>query len=209
MRITFTVASAFLVLASTYAQAQKIAVVDMQGAILQTKEGKQAGTELSTKFAPKEQDINKRTADLQAKQATYQKTAATMSDSARADAERDITALQKVLQRDTDDAKAEFSEEENRLLGGILQKMQAVMQKYALDNKISMIVDISTQPNNLLYADKSVNVTADLIALYDKAQPASAAPAATKPAAAAPKPPAAATSAPKSTAPATKPPAKP
>ena len=58
--------------------------------------------------------------------------------------------LAKNLQRDADDAKADFQAEENRLLGGIMSKMQAVLTKYANDNQITMIVDISPQPNNLL-----------------------------------------------------------
>ncbi len=193
------------VIAPFQASAQKIAVIDMQGAILQTKEGQQASNELKAKFGPKEQEMAKRNQDLAAKQAQYQKTAATLSDAARASAEREITTLEKNLKRDTDDAQADVQAEENRLLGGILQKMQGVMQKYAIDKQISMIVDLSSQPNNLLYADKSVNITADVIALYDKAA-AAPKPA---PAAAAPKPPAATTTTPKATAPASKPPAKP
>ncbi len=194
MRSHLTISALLVLLSGTTAWAQKIAVVDMQGAILQTKEGQQASAELKAKFGPKEQEITKRSQDLAAKQAQYQKSVGTMSETAKASAERDITALQKALQRDTDDARADVQSEENRLLGGILQKMQAVMQKYAADKQISMLMDISSQPNNLLYADKAVNVTADVIALYDKAAagPANPAPATTS----APKPPAAAPKAP-------------
>jgi outer membrane protein len=177
----------------------------MQGAILQTKEGQTASNELKAKFGPKEQEINKRNQDLAAKQAQYQKTSATLSDAQRASAERDITTLQKALQRDTEDARNDVQAEENRLLGGILQKMQAVMQKYAVEKQISMIVDLSTQPNNLLFADKSINITADVIALYDKGVAAAAAPK-PSPASATPKAPAAA---PKTPAAAPKTPAKP
>ena len=195
MRSNITIA-AMAVLIGTSAWAQKAAVIDMQGAILQTKDGQKASADLKAKFGPKEQEINKRGQDLVAKQAEFQKTAATLSDAARAEAQRDIEAMQKVLQRDTDDARADVQAEENRVLGGMMQKMQAVMQKYAADRQISMIVDLSSQPNNLLYADKSVNVTVDIIALYDAASGplSNPAPAATSPAApaAAPKKPAAA-----------------
>jgi len=174
---------------SAWAQ-QRAAVVDMQGAILQTKDGQKASAELKEKFGPKEQEISKRGQDLVAKQAEFQKTAATLSDTARAAAQRDIEAMQKNLQRDTDDARADVQAEENRVLGGMMSKMQAVMQKYAADKQISMIVDLSSQPNNLLYADKSVNITADIIAAYDAASGplANPAPATTKPASPAPAP---------------------
>jgi outer membrane protein len=186
VRSKLIIASASILLAGTAAWAQRIAVVDMQGAILATKDGQRASAEIKAKFGPKEQEINKRNQDLVAKQTEYQKTAATMSDAARAAAERDIQSVQKALQRDTDDARTDVQTEENRLLGGIMQKMQSVMQRYAGDKQYAVIIDTSSQPNNLMYADKSINITADIVAIYDKgtapAAPA-AAPKATAPAA--------------------------
>ena len=184
------------------AQTMKIGVVDMQGALLTTKEGQKAAEELKAKFGPKETELNKRSQELQAKQEQYKKAANTLSDAAKADADREIQTLTKNLQREADDAKADFQAEEQRLLGGIMDKMRAVLDKYAADNQLTMIVDISSQPNNLLYANEASNITKAVIALYDKgvvAAPASQAPAAGKPpASAAPapagvRPPAAAT----------------
>lgn len=161
----------------------KVGVIDMQGALLSTAEGKKAAEELKAKFGPREAEFNKRSQDLAAKQDQLRKGANTMSDDAKAAADRDITALTKTLQRDADDAKNDFQEEQNRLLGGILNKMQAVLTKYATDNQLTLIVDISQQPNNLIYADQSANISAAVIALYDKAAPAAAnpVPAAPKP----------------------------
>ena len=70
--------------------------------------------------------------------------------------------------------------------------MQAILTKYATDNQISMIVDVSQQPNNLLYADQAANISAAVIALYDQAAPAPPAPAAGAPATKTPAAPAAA-----------------
>ena len=217
MRSKFLIAPALALgfVLSAAAQTQKIAVLDMQGALLQTQDGQKAAAELKTKFGPKEAEFTKRQQDLAAKQEQYRKGEATMSADAKAAATRDIETMTRNLQRDADDAKADFQTEENRLLGGIMEKMKAVLQKYATDNQLAMIVDISTQPNNLLYADQSTNVTAAIISLYDKsnsvspgagaAAPAAGGaaaqrrPAATPPATAAPKP-----AAPKPAAPAAK-----
>ncbi len=169
--------------------AQKIAVIDMQGALLTTKEGLKAADELKAKFSPKEQELTKRQQDLQAKQEAYRKTQNTISATEKARMEREIDTTQKALERDADDAKADFEGEQNRLLGAIMQKMQTVLTKYAADNAITMIVDVSTQPNNLLYADQSANISAAIVKIFDAAAPAGAAPvAAPKAPAAAPKP---------------------
>jgi hypothetical protein len=78
------------------------------------------------------------------------------------------------------------------------------MRKYAAEKQISMIVDLSSQPNNLLFAAASTNITTDVIDLYNKAAATPAAPPAAKPAATTPT----TTAAPKKTTPAV-PPAKP
>jgi len=161
--------------------AQKIAVIDMQGALLTTKEGQKAAEELKNKFSPKEAELTKRQQDLQTKQEAYRKTQNTISASEKARLEREIDAGQKDLQRDADDAKADFEGEQNRLLGGIMQKMQTVLTKYAADNAITMVVDVSSQPNNLLYADQTANISAGIVALYDAAAPAGASPTAAAP----------------------------
>jgi outer membrane protein len=170
------VALGLLALAPHARAQQKIAVIDMQGSLLSTAEGKKAAEELKAKFGPKEAEFNKRSQDLAAKQDQLRKGANTMSAEAKASADREIAALTKALQRDGDDTKADFQAEENRLLGGILNKMQAILTKYATDNQITMIVDVSQQPNNLLYADQSVNISAAVIALYDKSDTPAAAP---------------------------------
>ena len=183
---------------NAWAQAPKIAVIDMQGALLTTKDGQKAADELKAKFGPKEEEFKTRGTELQARQDAYRKLPATADATEKSRMERDIDALQKALQRDADDAKNDFQAEQNRLLGGIMQKMQAVMTKYAADHQISMIVDVSSQPNNLLYADQSANISAEIIKAYDSAAPAPPAPAAA-PVQAAPKPPA--TAAPKALTP--------
>ena len=48
------------------AQGMKIGVIDMQGALLGTKDGQKVAQELQTKFAPKEAEFNKRGQDLAA-----------------------------------------------------------------------------------------------------------------------------------------------
>ena len=182
------------------AQAPKIAIIDMQGALLTTKEGQKAAEELKAKFGPTEQELNKRQQDLQTKQENYRKNSATMTAAQKSSLERKIDTAQKALSRDAEDAKADFDQAQNQLLGGIMQKMRAVLNKYAADNGITMIVDVSTQPNNLLYADKSTNISEQIVKLFDAAPAAGAAPPATsKPAAAPAAPPAArpATPAPK------------
>ena len=188
-----------LVLAALSAQAQNLAVIDMQGAILKTTDGQKAAQDLRAKYDPIQQALTKRGQALTAKQEQYRKTVDSMNDTAKASAEREIQAMMKDIQRDADDAKTDAQQDQNKALAPILQRLEAIMRKYAAEKQISMIVDLSSQPNNLLFAAASTNITTDVIDLYNKA---AATPPAAKPAVSTPT-----TAAPKKTTPA--PPAKP
>jgi outer membrane protein len=173
-RILFAPALAVLAAAAAFAQGQKLAVIDMQSALVQTKDGQKAVNDLRDKYSPKDAEFQKRQQDLQNKQQQYQKTANTMSDTAKAAAEREMETLQRNLQRDSDDTRQDMDQDQQRVLNDLGGKMMQVIQKYAADNSISMVFDVSQQPNNLLFATTAIDITREIIALYDKSAPASA-----------------------------------
>ena len=186
-KLALTISTAVLALAGgfvsiTTASAQtapKFGVIDMQKALLTTKDGQKAVEELRAKFAPKEQEFQKRQAELQAKQDQYRKTENTISDEAKATLARDIDMMTKNLQRDTDDARQDVDQEQQRVLNDLGQKMMQVLTKYSADKGLTMVFDLSGQPNNVLFASSSIDITNDIIKMYDAAAPVtpSAAPA--------------------------------
>jgi outer membrane protein len=190
--LAFSMSATVLVLANGVASAQappKFGVIDMQQALLSTKDGQKAVAELKAKFTPKEQEFQKRQSDLQSKQEQYRKTENTISDEAKAALARDIDVMTKNLQRDTDDARQDVDQEQQRVLNELGAKMMQVLQKYASDKQLTMIFDVSGQPNNVLYASSTIDVTRDIIALYDAAPPgAPATPSVKAPASSAPAP---------------------
>ncbi len=206
MKTGLRFAPAFAALISSvcaFAQApaapQKIAVINMQEALVSTGDGRKAVADLRAKYGPRDQEFQKRGADIQAKTEQYKKTQATLSDEQKAKTERDIDALTRALQRDTDDSKQDLDQDQQRVLQELGGKIMQVVTRYATDNQYAMVFDVSGQPNNILFASTAVDITRDIIAMYDKAAPvtptappsASSAPApASKPAAtAAPKKP--------------------
>jgi outer membrane protein len=64
--------------------------------------------------------------------------------------------------------------------------MMVVIIKYAQSNGYSMILDISSPQTPVLWADNAVDITDEIVALYDKNSPSATAPS--KPAPAASKP---------------------
>jgi outer membrane protein len=185
MKFLLTPALALISSAGLWAQAAtKVALINMQQAIANTKEGQTQIAELDKKYGPKQQEFQKRAADIQAKQDQLKKTQNTISDAAKAALEADITKLKTTLQRDTTDAQTDSEEDEQRMLQTIEPKLVQAVTKYSQDNQIMLVFDVSSQPNNLICCISAPDITKEVIALYDKASasgPAVPAPAAAKP----------------------------
>jgi len=197
LKKNFAVSTALVLGIATLAQAQapaqaptKIAIINMQGAILSTKDGQKAQQELQARFSPKKSDLDKKQSDLAALQDQLRKGSATLSDEAKLKIQNDITAGQKNLTRDGEDFDAEVQQEEQKLMGDLWQKMMDVVTKYATQNGYAIVVDVSNQ-QTVIWADPSTIITAEAVKLYDQAHPQTGAPAtAAKPTTPAAKPPA-------------------
>jgi Skp family chaperone for outer membrane proteins len=159
--------------------ATKIALINMQEAMATTKEGQARIEELRKKYGPKQQEFQKRGADIQAKQDQLKKTQNTLSEDALASAKAEITRLQTSLQRDTDDATTDSDADSQKMTQDIGPKLVNVVTKYSQDNQIMIVFDLSSQPNNLVCCASAPDITREVIALYDKMNPVGgAAPAA-------------------------------
>jgi outer membrane protein len=173
------------------ANGTKIGVINVRQAIVSTVEGKQASAELQTQFAPRQNELeglNKQINDLRQR---LQSGSATLSEEEKArlttQGQRNAAQLerkQNELQEDVNAAQAE-------VVDRIGRKMMDVLDRYSRENGFVAIFDSSAQNSPILYASSNIDVTPEIIKLYDQAYPggpAAAKPAAAKPAATTPKP---------------------
>jgi len=162
----------------------KVGVISVQGAIVGTKDGQKAAAALETKFQPKRKDIEGRQTEVTQMEDQMRKGGNLLTDEKRAQLARDIDEKRKRLNRDLQDAQEEFDQEQQRLLQGLGQRMMAVIEKYSKDNGYSMVLDVSNPNTPVLYASSAIDITQDVISLYDKTSTAGGpAPAANAPAA--------------------------
>ena len=180
----------------------KVGVINLQSAIVSTKDGQKAANDIQARFNPKKADLDKRQADIAQLQDQLNRGRNTLSEEARQKLTREIDQKTKSLNRDTEDARAELDQEEQKIMNQLGSRIIAVIDKYAKDNGYAMILDVSSPQTPVMFASNSVDVTRDIIELYDKNAPAAAtgtgtstsgivAPAAAKPATAQPAAPAA------------------
>lgn len=154
--------------ASAQQPAGKVGVISVQGAIVGTKDGQKASQQLEAKYQPKQKDIQARQSEIASLEDQLRKGGNLMSDEKRTQLQRDIDEKKRRLQRDIQDAQEEFQGEQQQVLQGLGQRMMAVIEKYAKDNGYSMILDVSNPNTPVLYASSGIDITQDIIALYDK-----------------------------------------
>jgi outer membrane protein len=171
MRSSLISAAAILCLAfGAYGQQMpgKVGVISVQGAIVGTKDGQKASQQLDAKFAPKKKEFDARQAEITQLQDQYNKSGNLMAEDKRNQLARDIDEKKKRLERDMQDAQEELQGDQQRLLQSLGQRMMAVIEKYAKDNGYTMILDVSSPNTPVLYASSAIDITQDIVSLYDK-----------------------------------------
>jgi outer membrane protein len=171
----------------------KVGIIHIQNAILATKDGQKAANELQSKFSPTKSQIDKMQNDVLQVEDKLKKGSQTLSDDARQQLMRDRDQKATALKRATEDAQAEVEQEEGKIMQELGQRVMQVVAKYANDNGFAIIIDVSSQQTPVLWAANGIDITKEIVDLYDKNAPAASAPASkpstsAAPAAPAPKP---------------------
>jgi outer membrane protein len=167
----------------------KIGVVNIQQAISECAEGKKEIDGLQQKFAPKQVELKGLNDDVENLKKQYQAQAGKLSDDEKGRQAKTIDTKQKALQRNYEDAQAEFQQAEQDVINRVGAKMVGVLEKYASANGFAVVLDVSNpQTSPVLWATQGTVITKELVDAYDKANPAGTTAPAAKPAGAATRP---------------------
>lgn len=189
MRVRYSLATAFavlLVIPAAWAQAgssapaadapaSKVAVINMTEALSGTAEGKQASEQLQSQFAPRQNELVSISKQLQDIQQRLQTGANTLSDEEKARLTRQGTELQRRGQREQQDLQEDMNDASQEAINHIGQKMMPILNKYAKQNGYSVVIDTSQQNTPVIYASDQMNITQQVVKLYDEAYPVKAA----------------------------------
>ncbi|HWZ42075.1 MAG TPA: OmpH family outer membrane protein [Candidatus Saccharimonadales bacterium] len=170
----------------------KIGIVNIQDAIVNTNEGKKEFEALQQRFGPRNNELKTQNDEVEKLKTQLQAQQEKLSEEARSAQVKNISDKQKVLQRSAEDFQAEVQAAEQDVVNRLGQKMIAVLEKYANANGFAVVLDVSNPQTPVLWAAKTTNLTKELVDAYNvdfpSAAPSAAGPAATKPAASATKP---------------------
>lgn len=150
----------------------KIGVINIQAAILGTRDGKAAAKALDEKAGPKKKQLEQAQNEIQGLKDKYAKLSSVGSDDEKRKLQQDIDTRTKNFNRDVADAQQDLTEEQDRVLGELYGRLQAVVNKYGNENGYAVILDVSSQNTPVVFMANAVEVTQDIVAAYDKAAPA-------------------------------------
>jgi len=166
----------------------KVGVINIQAAIASTAEGKQAGAELQSQFAPRAAELTnlqKQIEDLSSRLQTGQ---TTLSDDEKARLAREGQLANRSFQRKQQEYQDDTNDAQQEVVNRIGRKMIEILDKYSKDNGYAVILDDSSQQTPVVYTANQVDVTQDIVRLYDQSYPVKAASAAPPRTAPAPRP---------------------
>jgi len=151
--------------------AGKIAVLNVRQAIVTTAEGKQASAELQSQFAPRQNELesmNKQINDLRQQLAANQ---TTWSDEQKAKAQTQGQRLAAQLDRKNNELQEDVNAAQADVVDRIGRKMMDVLDRYSRENGFTAVFDSSAQNSPIIYASNSIDVTQEIIRLYDQQYP--------------------------------------
>lgn len=145
----------------------KIAIINIQGAILATRDGEKARTEIQSKFSVRAKDLESRLAEINKRKDQFNKGANTMSAEAREKLSREIDDLQKRYQWDSEDMQNDLDQEQGKYVNEIGQRMVQEIDAFAKDAGYAIVLDVSGQQNPVLWAATGIDITQEIVKRYD------------------------------------------
>jgi outer membrane protein len=149
----------------------KIGLVHLQKALLGTKEGQAAAKELQSRAAAKEKPLNELHAEITKLRRQFEKSAAVSSPEQQTALTQEIDRKTKTFNRQVEDLRADLDGEQTRILNELGTRMLAVINQYATRAGYALIVDISEPQSPILHASDTLDVTSEIIKVFDAGAP--------------------------------------
>jgi outer membrane protein len=153
----------------------KVGVLNVQAAVASTADGKQAAAQLQSQFAPRQTELEQLSKDIDDLRTRLRTGASTLSDDEKARLAQQGDQKSRILQRKQQDLQDDVQEAQREVFDRVGRKMVDVLDRYAKENGYGVVIDSSSQSSTVVYAAPQVDITQDIIRLYDQAYPAKAA----------------------------------
>jgi outer membrane protein len=152
----------------------KIAILNVRQAIVATTEGKEASARLQSKFAAQQNDLQNMQKQIQELQNRLSNNQGTPADE-QARLQRQGELLTRQLQRKQDELNEEEIAAQSDVAENIGRKMLNVVDRYSREHGYMIVIDMSAQGTPVVYGSSEIDISNDIVRLYDQAYPVKAA----------------------------------
>lgn len=166
--VRWLAAIAFCSILGVASAQSKIAIINVQNAVVETAEIKKAQADLQAKYRPRQADLEKIQKELSDLQQQLQAQSGKIPPQQEADLNARGQRRQREFQRLSEDLQADVDRDRNDILQRSGQRMIEVVKKLAEERGFDVVIDST----NTFYYKNSLDVTKDAIAAYDKTYPA-------------------------------------
>src|SRR5881628_617630 len=136
----FLVCSALFFMAKIGSAQTKVAVINLQRAVLESEEIQKASAAMEAKFKPRQQELEQLQREIQSLQQQLQAGAGKLTQQAEADLTAQGQRKQRELTRKSEDLQADVDRERNDVLGTTSRKMTEVVKKLAEEKGYDVVV---------------------------------------------------------------------
>jgi len=151
----------------------KVAVINLQKAVLDSAEIKVASAAMEARYKPRVSQIETLDKEIATIAQNLQSNTGKLTPQAESELNAQGTKKQRDVQRLRDDLQADVDRDRNEILQKSSVKMSEVVKKLAEEKGLDVVVDLPYT----VFAKPALDITNDAIAAYDKAYPAAAPPA--------------------------------
>ena len=144
----------------------KVGAIDMQFAIMQTKEGKSIRKKLEAQRDERVKALKTKQQNLAKMQQELQSQASLLSDQAKAEKAQIFQREAQKFQMETVQMRQQLAALEQKEAKGIFVKFQQIIKDYSKKNKYDLIIDRGQ--GSILYVSEFTELTDILVKEYDK-----------------------------------------
>jgi outer membrane protein len=168
--------SLLLAARAVHAEAMKIGYVDVQRAVQEVEEGKQARARLKSELDAKRASLDQKRATLEKMKSDYDKQVVTMSDETKRKKQEELQKAFIEAQNEAGQMQEELTGKEQEAMSGISKRLLQIVAEVSDKESFTFVLDKSA----LLYAPAASDVTNEVVRRYNErfgGTPAAKAPA--------------------------------
>ena len=151
--------------AATAQEPVKLAYVDMQKALNESKSGKKALGELQKLMEERKTGLQRQKENIEKKKDELDKQGLLLNEETRKSRENEIRSLERDYSRTLSDLKEEFGRRESEFTDGIRKDLLKVIEKIGKEGAYTLVLE--RQYSAILYAPATIDLTEMLIKRYD------------------------------------------